>query len=488
VGRKQWIGADVGWSATDAAVVAGHEPVEGRVEPEVVEVRLEVDVERDWSAYDECMSCLAAADRRALIVVSPFRGTDSGANPEATLELLSSFFQRFAGSMCSEGILLDPIRENGTVVPDMSMVTSWLDTLDRELAGQKRYVCIDTNLSIDIFSRLLELLRDSSSAGALPYIVRRAEKEYADTFAYTRYFTAAARLQRTPFVLAATAEPAMPSSAVSAVFEALSSGATGLVLSGSHFADAQTAAALAKAATHLNGGESVPRVAVLWPSITEMADRSTAVRFITLATTLRDITDYDILDETRVSEDTLAAYEVLLLIAGCSYGKSTLEKIYRWVCDGGVFLANCVGEVRSPDGETTFNRNLLDRWSAARNPTACCTMRRIDKGAAFHYSPEIAAEQGVSAAPADGFLRMVASVLRRNVLLGTDRIEPDGLIDGVHVARLHDRILLFNATDRTVTREILLPRTTRTCTISLPPLEITESSIAEITAAAAEQS
>ena len=112
-------------------------------------------------------------------------------------------------------------------------------------------------------------------------------------------------------------------------------------------------------------------------------------------------------------------------------------------------------------------------------------MRRIEKGASMHYDPELALQQNESISPEEGFVHMAVRVLRRSTLLGADKIEPDALVDGVHMARLEDRILLFNATDSPITHKVLLPRTTYTPTITLPPLQITELNITEIMAAAA---
>ena len=361
----------------------------------------------------------------------------------------------------------------------------WLDLSSQRTTGCQHYVSIDANLPLDTFPQLLELLRDASGRAVYPYIVRRAAADYADSFAYTRYFAAAARLQKWPFVLAATAEQPSVAGAVSAVFGTLASGAMGLVVSSGHLSDPDIAAALTRASTHLESGDPSPQVAVLWPSVTDLADQATADRFIKIATGMRTVTDYDVLDENRVNQDALAGYRVLLLIEGCSYGKAMLDRIYQWVREGGILLANCVGKMCCPDGETTFNRDLLDRDVAAPNPVAYCTMRRIEKGASMHYSPELAAQQNESISPEDGFVHMAGCVLRRSMLLGADKIEPDALVDGVHMARLKDRILLFNATDHSITHKVLLPRTTYTPTITLPPLRITELNITDIMAAAA---
>jgi len=481
----------VGYRRADPAEhVTGMVPLvaDTGIEVEVVELRLDPAELSSYpdgpalSLYNGHLNELASAGRRALLVVSPFLDNRSRFDPETVGRTINRFCDSHSDSQCIEGILLDTLTGNGTVYGDRTSLTSWIEVLGKELAGHRLYLCIDTNVPLDGFLHLLELMRDACRRGVLAYIVRRASTEYSDTFAYTRYFTAAARLQRWPFVIAATAEPPAVGGAVSAVFETVASGAGGLVLGSGHLADPQIADALAKAATHIRQSEPTPHVAVLWPSVHDLADRSIAERFLDIATAVRTVTDYDVLDEDRIDQGALEGYQVLLLASGCVYARNTLDRIYKWVCDGGILVANCVGRVCCPDGETTFNRDLLDRDVAAPNPKACCTMRRIEQGAALHYSPEIAAEQDESIDPVDGYLRMVASVLRRNLLLGADKIEPDAVVDGVHVARLQDRILLFNATDRLVIQEVLVPRTTRKSTISLPPLEITELRIGDIMA------
>jgi len=443
--------------------------------------------EPDWSSYDKYVRALADRGQRVLAVVAPFRDAETGTDPDIMLEVVDRFCQRYSDSKGIEGILVDPAVGDGSKIAEHATVMRWLDMSGQRTTGCQHYVCIDANMPLDTFPQLIELLRDACARAVYPYIVRRAAADYADSFAYTRYFTAAARLQRWPFVLAATDEQPSAARAVSAVFATLASGAMGLMVSIGHLSDPDIAAALTKASTHIESGDPSPQVAVLWPSVTDLADQSTAKRFITIATGMRTVTDYDILDENCVNQDALAEYRVLLLIAGCSYGKSALDRICQWVRDGGILLANCVGKMCCPDGETTFTRDLLDREVAAPNPVAYCTMRRIEKGASMHYSPELAVQQNESISPEDGFVHMAVCVLRRSTLLGADKIEPDALVDGVHMARLEDRILLFNATDRSITHKVLLPRTTYTPTITLPPLRITELNITDIMAAAAQR-
>ena len=494
--QKSWIG--VGYrrrlassEPTEELVRAACAPLAGRIGLTVVEVRLDTAAaelsrgEPDWSSYDKYVHDLANHEQRVLAVVSPFRDSEGGTGPDNVLDVVTRFCGRYPGPHCIEGVLVDPVVGDGSTIGDHATIMRWIDKSTERSAGCQHYMCIDANLPLDTFPQLLDLLRGASERAVYPYIIRRTASDYADSFAYTRYFAAAARLQRWPFILAATAEQPSVAGAVSAVFGTLSSGATGLMVSSGHLSDPDIAVALTRASTHLESTDPSPQVAVLWPSVKDLADHSTADRFIAIATAVRTVTDYDIVDENRINQDALAEYRVLLLIAGCSYGKATLDRIYQWVREGGILVANCVGTMCCPDGETTFDRDLLDREVAAPNPTAYCTMRRVEKGATMHYDPELAVQQDESISPEDGFVHMAVCVLRRSTLLGADKIEPDALVDGVHMARLKDRILLFNATDRSVTHKVLLPRTTYTPTITLPPLRITELNITDIMAAAA---
>jgi len=421
VAHKSWIG--VGFRRQAVSSEPSEELVRaasvGRIELEVVEVPLDAAAiglsrgEPDWTTYDKHISDLANRGQRALAVVAPFRYMETGPDPDIALEVVDRFCGRYPGPNCIEGILVDPAVGDGSTIAEHATVMRWLDMSGQRTTGCQHYVCIDANLPLETFPHLLELLRDACGRAVYPYIVRRAATDYAGSFAYTRYFTAAARLQRWPFVLAATAEQPSAASAVSAVFGTLASGATGLMVSSAHLSDPDIADALTRASTHLESGDPSPQVAVLWPSVKDLADPSTAERFIKIATGLRTVTDYDILDESRINQNGLAEYRVLLLIAGCCYGKETLERIYQWAREGGILLANCVGRMCCPDGETTFNRDLLDREVAAPNPTAYCSMRRIEKGASMYYDPELAARQNESISPEDGFVAAQHTAGRR---------------------------------------------------------------------------
>ncbi len=76
-------------------------------------------------------------------------------------------------------------------------------------------------------------------------------------------------------------------------------------------------------------------------------------------TTIRDILDYDIVDERMVLDGALDRYRVLVLWEGAIVEAPVLERIRAWVEQGGVLVAYDFGKIETVEGSLDWFRDVL---------------------------------------------------------------------------------------------------------------------------------
>lgn len=102
-------------------------------------------------------------------------------------------------------------------------------------------------------------------------------------------------------------------------------------------------------------------VAFFWPTTNIHLHPEVGMpqRFVEGAAAIRDVMDYDILDESLIEDGALKDYRVLALFEGEYVKASTLEKIADWVRAGGVVVSYNYGPVFDVDGDNSIWRNLF---------------------------------------------------------------------------------------------------------------------------------
>ncbi len=69
---------------------------------------------------------------------------------------------------------------------------------------------------------------------------------------------------------------------------------------------------------------------------------------------IRDVTNFDIIDDRMVNDGCLTNFRVLVLMGGMMADQTTLDKIKTWVQEGGVLLAYDFGKASNFEGETPW--------------------------------------------------------------------------------------------------------------------------------------
>ncbi|MGC9004959.1 MAG: alpha-amylase family protein, partial [bacterium] len=188
-------------------------------------------------------------------------------------------------------------------------------------------------------------------------------------------------------------------------------------------------------------------VAVLYPK-TSLALRW--ADFPQRAAQLRDILDFDFLDETMLKDGALKRYKFFLIISGDFIEKEDLALIRKWVENGGVLFSCGVSRMATVEGDYSPFDELFSRERG---------VKKIGKGKTI-YLP-------LSWEESDKLFHLLVERLREE---GCP--VPDGVKDGVYTTLFPHSILLLNTNDSSVEKNLVLPQ--KTLSVELPPNSITK--------------
>ena len=112
---------------------------------------------------------------------------------------------------------------------------------------------------------------------------------------------------------------------------------------------------------HLRVDAPVVDVAMLYPTSSVLL-RGAAARpelLIQACADLRDVMDFDVIDERMVLDGALSRYRVLVLCEGPVYERETLDRVREWVRQGGVVAAYDFGKIETVEGDLTWFRDVF---------------------------------------------------------------------------------------------------------------------------------
>lgn len=191
------------------------------------------------------------------------------------------------------------------------------------------------------------------------------------------------------------------------------------------------------------GHASDTQVAVLCPTTLYRLGGDVGVT-IRAATQLRDLTDYDVLDELLVKDGALTKrYKALLILQGDWIEQDILNRIERWVRRGGHVIVVGPDKVKNVEGQP---------WTlTAASLTTTNPVRRWGKGQVMRL-PGL--DEGGS------WLQALTPALQ-----GVRGM--DGQLDGIWTTQRGPETLLFNTTSQTIKDSVSLGH--RQITINLAP-------------------
>jgi hypothetical protein len=114
--------------------------------------------------------------------------------------------------------------------------------------------------------------------------------------------------------------------------------------------------------------EPLTDVAMLYPTTTGRLRGGTTV-FERGSAEIRDVLNYDVVDENLVAEGALSRYRVAVLWEGVVWRGETLERLREWVRGGGVLVAYDFGKMESVEGDRSWHADLFGYASRLRPVT-----------------------------------------------------------------------------------------------------------------------
>ena len=183
-----------------------------------------------------------------------------------------------------------------------------------------------------------------------------------------------------------------------------------------------------------------------------------------LAEKLRDIWDYDVVDERLVSDNALTAYKMLFWPIGTITEAATLRKIHGWIEQGGILLVKDLAKITTVEGGAGAFA-ALSRPTSSGVPMKPVRMIKAGKGYVFDGQGDL--EQLLTLIAHRGDLKILNPHYPPRL---TDVVPVDTANDNVLVSQFKEGILLFNKSESEVTTDLSYqPRTGKPAYEKLPP-------------------
>ena len=200
---------------------------------------------------------------------------------------------------------------------------------------------------------------------------------------------------------------------------------------------------------------------IFWPQIEE----------------LRDIVDFDLVDERLITDGIMDEYDFLIVLQGAVYEHDELAQLVEWVENGGVLITHNIGIPTTVEGDISMGQKLL---TFATNPTAKeielgARIAKIGSGVTVMF-PQCADMKGWwgderwkddhkdHPATNPEFWQVITKALGEASSLGAkaaDHIVLDGEKDEVYVAVVEEDgkpgLLFLNQNDKDVPKSVKLP-------------------------------
>jgi hypothetical protein len=191
-------------------------------------------------------------------------------------------------------------------------------------------------------------------------------------------------------------------------------------------------------------------------------------------TDIRDVLNYDIVDERMVNDGALDRYRLLVMWEGPVMEANTLAKIREWVQAGGVLVAYDFGKIETVEGDRSWFADLfgyagrLTPATVARRPLPgnryeiSIDFRRLRSDWARPYGKGWTVYFPATRRQLEGYYEVIRYLTYHLSDLDpskNDAIAVDDAWDGIYATLFPDKILYYNPGPATLTRTIVLSPT-----------------------------
>ncbi len=337
----------------------------------------------------------------------------------------------------------------------------WLKTARKYFPRNEIYLAVGGDGNAILGADFSEQAEVAAKNGAGVRITNQ-EDDYVKTFVLSRWISSACRFYGTRY---ATEEAwhSLPEGITARVFEAATSGASAIYFKDliSEDIDAkwtqypdvgeptECAARFSKSADFITGENPKIEIAVLLPETSFAIDPLILSSIYSKSMKLRDVLDFDYVDEKMIGDGALKTYRFLIQLDGNLVIPETLKEIEKWVARGGVFIGDQIRDTGNKESEMFGPEVHLSKVKQGY-------FVRIGGGAPDFLRDVVYNKGG------DYPWRGLAEI--------------DGEVDGVYATLFKDRILYYNATatKKTKSIEISNPPKRLRKTLELPPQSISK--------------
>lgn len=272
---------------------------------------------------------------------------------------------------------------------------------------------------------------------------------YGESFILTRLVSTAARFYGTYF----TTEEAginSPSGITMRIFDAATSGAKGayfksIIGTGKDLClgkdvpagePTQGAANLAGNLHYLDFSEPVIEIAFLLPNTSINCDFSVLDWIYSQCVKLRDLIDFDLVDENMIGDGVLKKYRFLLVVAGKTVSRQTLNRIEDWVKTGGILISSIHLEPFPAGNRSRITKEFFPQVEG---------IKKVERG----FTLLLDNKKG-------NWLEIIKDILynRENNYPFQGIPEIDGIPDGIYATRFSNKIIYYNSNNDRIRKKV----------------------------------
>lgn len=250
------------------------------------------------------------------------------------------------------------------------------------------------------------------------------------------------------------------------IYNAAASGAKELHFYGGNvFGSPTKMDAFSKQFRHLHQSHPEKEVGLLYPDTPIILGDTSHLDVVRAHELLRDYTDFWYVDDMTIQDGILSKLKVVILSNGTYYRKATLETLQAWVKAGGLLVGFNLSDLISIEEDQCFGSRLFDIQGGEK---------QLGKGFSFYLPQRLGLKDSQPGVYLDTLyltymenlpyaesldfyqehlFQPITEFLARHAFY-----IPDGKLDQVYSARVDGHLLLFNANDQAVEKEVTLAK------------------------------
>jgi formylglycine-generating enzyme required for sulfatase activity len=326
----------------------------------------------------------------------------------------------------------------------------WLEIARRHFPDHRVDLCTGGDAVSNHGSDFASQCRAAARHGGGVRITNESS-DYAQNFFLTHWVASASRFHGSAFSFEPAGKVTIDG-IVRRIFNAASTGAQGL-----HFYEANILQSRDRLTTfqrnlhHLHPGKVDARIGAIYPDVSVLVGDVAPFELQKHFEILRDCLDFAYLDDQSIEDGMLDTMDAAILCCGRFHRKSTLDTLGGWLVRGGRLFVYNIDSLHPLDSDDDVLSDFL-------NPAG--GEKKVGKGASFYLKQRVRVTlENPNAIPgtqvAHARMDRTEDELQKEVfgplvdfLRAHEVWVPDGILDGIYISTLEDRILCLETTGK----------------------------------------